>query len=121
MDFLSLGCRGDQAIAAFVVLLVSSGCCPPAILTDTLPDGRVGEPYYLELQAECTTGLWFVGGELPPGLSFTSEGVLSGTPTVAGLYFLTITWEDWIDGELLSSVSKGFTLMILEAEPDRVS
>jgi hypothetical protein len=116
MGFLSCYWGRVPAAVAVSVFLFQAGCCPPVILTESLPDGRVGEPYHFVLQAECTTGLWFISGEVPPGLSFNSEGVFSGTPTVAGLYFLTINWEDWVDGELLSSVTKGFTLMILEAE-----
>jgi hypothetical protein len=97
------------------LLLVLKGCCDPRILTDTLPEGRVGQPYLIALESECGSGFWFVSGELPPGLSFTSEGVFVGTPLVAGLFFLTVTWEDRVDG-VTSSVSKGFLLVILEAE-----
>ena len=34
------------------------------------------------------------GGSLPPGLSLSSGGVLSGTPTAAGLYSFTVTATD---------------------------
>ena len=34
------------------------------------------------------------GGSLPPGLSLSSSGVLSGTPTAAGLYSFTVTATD---------------------------
>jgi hypothetical protein len=37
-----------------------------------------------------------------------------GTPRYAGLYFLTVTWEDQFEGEILSSVSRAFDLLILE-------
>ena len=47
-------------------------------------------------------------------MSFDSEGILRGSPRYSGLYFLTITWEDWFDGEILSSVSKAFDLLIVE-------
>ncbi len=47
-------------------------------------------------------------------MSFDSEGILRGTPRYSGLYFLTITWEDWFEGEILSSVTKAFDLLIVE-------
>jgi len=100
---------------AFVLLFFMLGsCCPPTILTDSLPPGRVGEPYRVTLEAECFGGFWWVSGELPPGLSFNSDGVFSGTPRFAGLYFLNVTWEDVFEGDVISSVTRAFDLLILE-------
>jgi hypothetical protein len=100
---------------AFVLLFLLLGsCCPPTILTDSLPPGRVGEPYWVALEAECWGGHWWVSGELPPGLSFNSNGVFSGTPRFSGLYFLNVTWEDVFEGEVISSVTRAFDLLILE-------
>ena len=82
--------------------------------TDELPPGRVGDPYYFELRADCWDGFWWVSGELPVGMSFDSNGILRGTPEYEGLYFLTITWEDVFEGDVLSSVSKSFDLLIVE-------
>ena len=99
------------------LLLLAQGCCDPRILTESLPPGRVGEPYLFALESECGYGFWYVSGELPPGLSFTSEGVFLGQPTFPGLYFLTVTWEDRdSDGYVSMSVSKGFTLLIDEED-----
>ena len=110
--------RGALAPALLVFLFLIGSCCPPNILTESLPEGRVGDSYLVALRAECTGGFWWVGGELPPGLSFNSDGVFSGIPRYAGLYFLTVTWEDQFEGEILSSVSRGFDLLILqENEP----
>jgi hypothetical protein len=105
-----------RAAALVVFVSVLASCCPPVILTDNLPPGRVGEPYYLELQADCWDGFWWVSGELPPGMSFDSNGILRGAPRYSGLYFLTITWEDVFEGEILSSVSKSFDLLIVEED-----
>ena len=113
-----LFCRSNRASAAkfLVPVLFAGGCCPPVILTERLPPGRVGEPYHVELQADCWSGSWWASGELPPGMSFDGNGILRGTPRYAGLYFLTITWEDVYEGELISSVSKAFDLLIVEAD-----
>ena len=66
-----------------------------------------------------------MSGELPVGMSFNSDGILTGIPDYAGVYFLTITWEDVVEGDVLSSVSKSFELVIVEEnqplpEPERI-
>jgi alpha-tubulin suppressor-like RCC1 family protein len=68
------------------------------ITTTSLPPGKVGVPYSVTLTA--TGGnppyRWgkFGGGRLPPGLSFSSVGVLSGTPTEAGIWSVTFHVRD---------------------------
>ncbi|PPK68778.1 S8 family serine peptidase [Actinokineospora auranticolor] len=54
--------------------------------------GRVGTPVNLALRATGATApyTWTATG-LPPGLSISSGGVVSGTPTTAGNYTLTVT------------------------------
>ncbi len=88
---------GTSIVAQFtdyaVVRLVKSATTQPpssgplAILTASLPDGTVGAAYYQTLAATGGTApyTWTVaGGVLPAGLSLSSGGVISGTPTVAG-------------------------------------
>jgi len=106
--------RRVYALAFVLLFFMLGSCCPPTILTDSLPPGRVGEPYWVALEAECWGGHWWVSGELPPGLSFNSDGVFSGTPRYSGLYFLNVTWEDVFEGEVISSVTRAFDLLILE-------
>jgi len=64
---------------------------PPAITTETLPDGTVGEPYSQALTATGTTPIsWLItSGSLPDGLTL-SAGVISGTPTAAGAFTFRI-------------------------------
>ena len=62
------------------------------------PTGFVGEEYEIEMESEegsgCTTSdgsnpyTWYeiVNSTLPPGLTMTRAGVISGTPTSAGFY-----------------------------------
>jgi len=66
------------------------------ILTTSLPDGAVGTPYTLTLQASGgTTPLkWAVAPALPAGLSLTAGGVIAGTPTAPSpktTYKFTVT------------------------------
>jgi hypothetical protein len=54
----------------------------------TPPDGGRGEDF------QCAT-FHHTGGNFPPGLSIASEGVISGTPTQAGMYdfYLTVKYD----------------------------
>ena len=67
------------------------------ITTASLPDATVGTPYRMSMTASGGSGsgnLWAIkAGTLPAGLSFTIDGVLSGTPTTAGTATLSINVE----------------------------
>ena len=58
------------------------------VLTDlyTLPDAFVGTPYSYTLSAASNAGAvtWAANGGLPAGMTLSSDGVLSGTPTQSG-------------------------------------
>lgn len=75
----------------------------PRITTDDLlPDGVVGTRYSKTFQATGGTApyvwsVWAGGNPLPPGLSLSSGGVLSGTPTVAGAFDFQIRVSDRYD------------------------
>gem|GEM_PF-3226917 len=65
--------------------------------TNTCPAGRVGVPYSITFKLPegqgCSPGddVWsVVGGAAPPGLSMSSSGTLSGTPTQAGTFAFDI-------------------------------
>jgi len=64
----------------------------PTITTTTLPSGTVGTAYSQTLAATGTTPItWSVsGGSLPAGLSLSSAGVISGTPTASGTFNFTV-------------------------------
>jgi LPXTG-motif cell wall-anchored protein len=57
------------------------------------PGGVVDTPYSFAFVAGGDSGIAFSlsGGNLPPGLSLASDGVLSGTPTTAGTYAFVVT------------------------------
>lgn len=78
--------------------LKSVGACPLAtIAPDTLPNGMAGVPYSVSLNASGGTPpyswSWSASNipgspasSLPPGLTLSASGVISGTPTTAGTY-----------------------------------
>lgn len=67
---------------AFTLLVVST---PTWATPETLPDLVADQPMSLQVQAAGATSYELIG-TLPAGLSFASQGVLSGTPTTAGTY-----------------------------------
>ena len=68
------------------------------ITTSSLPAGRVGAAYSQSLQANGGTPpyAWsLVSGQLPPGLTLLPQnGIISGTPTTAGIYSFRIRATD---------------------------
>ncbi len=89
----------------------------PLFNTTALPDGTYGTPYSNTITATATGGaagpftFAVTAGTLPPGLSLTTGGALSGTPTAAGSFSFTITATD-SDSD---TGSQGYTLTIDKA------
>ncbi|WP_081710257.1 putative Ig domain-containing protein [Arthrobacter sp. 35W] len=66
----------------------------PAITTDSLPDGIMGQEYSATLTATGTAPFTFAvaAGVLPAGLALDpATGIISGTPTAAGAASFTVT------------------------------
>lgn len=63
-----------------------------------LPGGKIGEPYSaaIDIYSDDPNSLTvtLVGGNLPSGISLSSKGLLSGTPTAAGDFNFTIRATD---------------------------
>ena len=70
--------------------------CPLAVTTATLPGGTVGTAYSQALAGTGGAGTytWTETGALPGGLTLSSAGTLSGTPTAAGAFSFTVTMTD---------------------------
>jgi Putative Ig domain len=71
---------------------------PLAVTTTSLPGGQVGSAYgpvTLAATGGVTPYSWSVtSGSLPPGLSLSTGGVISGTPTAYGTFSFTVTVTD---------------------------
>jgi uncharacterized repeat protein (TIGR01451 family) len=82
---------------------------PPAIL-GSAPDATLRTPYSYAypLSSEATVSLQ--DGTLPPGLTLSTEGVLSGTPKKPGTYTFTVAARNHVATALLSE-----TLTVLPA------
>lgn len=67
-----------------------------SITTESLPAGSAGFPYSAAVGA--TGGqppyAWSLNGDLPAGLSFASDGSITGTPTTAGTAQFVVTVTD---------------------------
>jgi len=73
------------------------GCGTITLTPATLPDGQHGTFYSEALGASGGTAPYtfaVTSGTLPPGLTLSSAGVLSGTPSAAGTYGFTVTATD---------------------------
>ena len=88
--------------------------CSTSISTSELPDGVVGEQYFVQLDSDCGGDQWFLDeGILPPGIALSNGGKLTGTPLLPGLYTFTIGVVDYDDGDY---AFRGFALTVLPAD-----
>jgi len=72
--------------------------CPPISITSTspLPSGNIGSAYSSQITASGTTPITFTitGGSLPPGLSMSNAGRISGTSKMSGTYTFVVRAQD---------------------------
>jgi large repetitive protein len=92
-------CIGDNHSERQFVFRVAPGL---SILQNSVPGGTIGQPYSQQLSAESIASLsprsaspasatWSIdSGSLPPGVNFSSSGLLSGTPTSEGSYTFVV-------------------------------
>ncbi|HSK46261.1 MAG TPA: putative Ig domain-containing protein, partial [Candidatus Binatia bacterium] len=88
---------------------------PLSIGTLTLPDGLTGSPYLQTLTTSGGTGnvSWtVVSGALPPGLTLSTAGVISGTPTAVNILGSTFTVQATDSGSPSQSAPRTLTLRI---------
>jgi hypothetical protein len=84
-----------QAATASLILTVSS--LAPSITTTSLPSGTVNQAYSAALAGKNGTAPYswtMTSGQLAGGLSFASSGAITGKPTVAGAFPITVELID---------------------------
>ncbi|HET6256193.1 MAG TPA: MBG domain-containing protein [Puia sp.] len=107
----------------FIVILTAWGTLlygqPLVFSPTTLPDGLYGSVY--PSQTLTVTGgtapysFSISAGSLPPGISLSGDGTLSGTPTAAGAYAFTVTATDNSPSPGPYSNTQDYTLNIDQA------
>jgi hypothetical protein len=86
-----------QSITANLSITISAPVTPVQITTTSLAGGQTGASYSTSLAASGgkTPYSWSVSsGSLPTGLSLSSAGQISGTPTSAGTFSFTVKVTD---------------------------
>lgn len=96
--------------------------CPEfAITPATVPTNVVGGVAYPAQNFSASGGTspyaWSVAGTLPPGLTLTPAGVLSGTPTTPGTYNFSVTASD-ADG---CAGGRGYQITVISAQLEQTT
>ncbi len=92
---------------------VDGGSLALAIATTSLPAGTVGVAYSESLHGAggASPYLWaLASGSMPAGLTLSSSGVISGTPTAAGSFSFSVKLTD--SSSPSQSVTGGLTLQV---------
>lgn len=93
-----------------------SGSGPLEILTGSVPPGRAGAPYSIELLARGGTPphVWSVAtnSTLPPGLCLSTNGLLNGTSDDSGIFNLVVQVTD----TNLTTATQALSLTFLERD-----
>jgi hypothetical protein len=84
-----------------------------AVTTSGLPNATLDQPYSTTLSASGGTGnyTWVYTGSLPQGLSLSTSGTISGTPTTTGTYTISVQAVDSSAGA--ASTARQLTLSVL--------
>jgi autotransporter-associated beta strand protein len=91
--------------------MVAANPAALSVVTPSLPDGLAGTAYSATLSAVSGTGpfTWsLASGALPAGLSFSSGGILTGTPTASGSSTFTVRVTD----SAAATATRTFTLSV---------
>jgi hypothetical protein len=92
--------RGEASVveAAVDVVNITGYTCLPLIMTDSLPEWTVGQPYNQPLEAAgcCSSFVWTdkFSDLVGTGLSLAPDGSLAGTPTDTGIITFTVVATD---------------------------
>lgn len=116
--------RATSLTAPTVTLQVKDSLWVMGITNDVLPDGSTGTAYSEQLLATGGTSPYTfaidAGSTLPDGLTLTSDGTISGTPTTAGDYSFDVVLTDANGGECTQTVSISVSSLCPDWENDLV-
>ena len=99
---------GSIMMGVLVLALFGCGSNNLTISTTTVPDATAGTPYSVTLTASGGTSpySWSVSsGSLPAGLTLSSAGVISGTPSTAGSSTFSVIAADADDSTATQALS----------------
>ena len=102
----------------------------PEILTESVPNGTVGEYYYQKLEcSDYDVTFSLLQSSLPDGLTLTQHGEIEGTPTKAGFWYVVVMaipeagedYADTMEYEItIEEAGPQYYLEIIEV-PDKVT
>jgi Putative Ig domain len=101
-----VGCNGGEVVKTSTATL--------AITTTSLSEGTVGSPYSAALAAVGGTSPYswsILSGSLPPGLSLSASGVISGTATAGATSKITVQAKD--SASVQQTATSSLTLTIV--------
>lgn len=112
---VSDGCSSDGGTGCNTIaqaqMYTINVCDALSISTSSLPDGKVGTNYTTIMASSGGIAPYTWGAtDLPDGLSISSDGIISGSPTESGTFNPVITVTDACGSTV--AVSKTFTLKI---------
>ena len=85
----------QSASKTFTMTVTPAPVQPLVITTTAVPDGQATVQYSFTFSATGGVAPYtWSGATLPAGLSVSSTGILSGTPTTQGSYTFTVTVKD---------------------------
>lgn len=104
-----------DAVTTWGIQIILLG--PPVITSMPPPDGPAGNPYTFTYTASGATAGYInysvTRGALPPGLSLSADGILSGTPTTVNTYTGTVTASSGVAPD----ATQDFSITIAAAPP----
>jgi len=100
-----------------IVITIEPKPVKPKVSGSKLKDGEIGESYSATLKTSGTTPISLSAKGLPSGLSMTSDGEVSGTPTVAGTFTVQITASNIFTQLNSTTITKDVKLKIKAKPP----
>jgi subtilisin family serine protease len=100
----------DSAGRSITQALTLNAVAPLSVSTRNMPKASVNSPFSANLAANGGSGprTWSLSGALPPGLSMSPNGTISGIPTAGGRYSFSVVVTDAIG----FTASKGYSITV---------